>query len=113
MEAFTRAWSSIKEGPRFQSVAYPALLLLIQARKTLPELYLLLEDIGYRLNLIKAQENKTYVRKFEAEYKLWHDTQAKNNESVTNKLTFQIFNSSVNRCMKTPGEPHQHHPNHG
>ncbi len=101
MEAFSRAWSSIKEGPRFQSVAYPALLLLIQAKKTLPELYLLLEDVGYRLNLINAEENRTYVKKFLDEYKLWHETQANNNESVINKLTFQVFNSSVNRCMKT------------
>ena len=101
MESFSRAWTSIKEGPRFQSVAYPALLLLIQAQKTLPELYLLLEDVGYRLSVISAQENKTYVKRFLEEFKLWHQTQASNNESVTNKLTFQIFNSSVNRCMKT------------
>ena len=99
-EAFSRAWTSIKEGPRFTSVAYPALLLLIQAQKTLPELYLLLEDFGYRMGVIQAEQDKTYVKRFLEEFKRWHETQASNNESVTNKLTFQIFNSSVNRCMK-------------
>lgn len=99
-EAFSRAWSSIKEAPRFISVAYPALLLLIEARKTLPDLYPLLEHIGYRLEVLKEQENQTFVKLFLNEFKLWHETQANNNESVTNKLTFQIFNSSVNRSMK-------------
>ena len=98
-EAFTRAWSSIKEAPRFVSVAYPALLLLIQAGKTLPDLYLLLEDPGFRMQVLQATQDKHLVKLFLNEFKLWHEAQANNNESVTNKLTLHIFNSKVRRCM--------------
>ena len=101
-EAFTRAWSTLKEAPRFISVAYPALLLLIQAGRTLPDLYLLLEDPGFRIRVLQATQDKQLVKLFINEFNLWHETQADNNESVTNKLTLHIFNSKVRRCMGLP-----------
>ena len=63
-EAFTRAWSTLKEAPRFVSVAYPALLLLIQAGRTLPDLYLLLEDPGFRIRVLQATQDKQLVSYF-------------------------------------------------
>lgn len=98
-EAFKRAWTSIKEGPRFTSVAQPALLLLIEAGMTLPDLYLLLEDAEFRGQVLARSQNKGLVQKFQREFEIWHQTQANNNESVTNKLTDHIFSPPVRRCM--------------
>ena len=98
-EAFKRAWTSIKEGPRFIAVAQPALLLLIEAGMTLPDLYLLLEDAEFRGQVLARSRNKGLVQKFLREFEIWHQTQATNNESVTNKLTDHVFSPPVRRCM--------------
>ena len=99
VEAFRRAWTSIKDGPRFIAVAQPAILLLIEAGMTLPDLYLLLEDDQFRAQVLARSRNRGLVQQFLREFEIWHQTQATNNESVTNKLTDHVFSPPVRRCM--------------
>jgi hypothetical protein len=98
-EAFKRAWTSIKEGPRFLAVAQPAILLLVEAGMTLPDLYLLLEDAEFRAQVLARSKNRGLVKQFLREFEIWNETQAINNESVTNKLTDHVFSPPVRSCM--------------
>lgn len=98
--AFQRTWAqTLAEPPRFQQIMRAALAVLIENGETLCNLYQLLTDDDYRLNLLAhITDDKVAVdcnAFFENEFEQWGRDRPKMIASTTNKVSALTDNPST------------------
>ncbi|NLE86143.1 MAG: type IV secretory system conjugative DNA transfer family protein [Myxococcales bacterium] len=103
LEAFRRTWpETLAEAPRFTNILLAALLVLIQARRTLVELPRFLTDPAFREPLLARSQNAEAVRFFRDRYDRWGREQALMVEAVLNKVGALALNPILRRMLGTP-----------
>ncbi len=100
LEAFRRTWpETLAEAPRFTNILLAALLVLIEARRTLVELPRFLTDPTFREPLLARSQNAEAVRFFRDRYDRWGREQAVMVESVLNKVGVLALNPILRRML--------------
>jgi len=100
IESFRRTWpQSLREAPRFTNISLAALLALIEAKRTLVDMPLLLTDRDFRERVLADVHDQNLVDFFHNRYDHWG--KGFTIESVLNKATAFTLNPHLKRCLGT------------
>lgn len=100
IEAIRRTWpQSLREAPRFVNIALASLLALIEAKKSLVDLPIMMTDKPFRDRVLAAVRDPHVVEFFRNRYDTWG--KGFTIESVLNKATAFTLNPHLRRCLGT------------